>query len=176
VTKAQPSDLIATIDFEATALRVQGEPIEVGLALWRRGDPILEWSSLIAPSPAMIWNVESAEVHGITVEELQSAPHPREVAAKLNELMQRTEIAYCDGGALDDRWCQQLYEAAGLQPVFRLSSYVRMPGLRVETVWNRMRFFLQSTKPPHRAGKDAVRLMHAYAYAIGEASVEVIRL
>jgi len=162
------SELVATIDFEASSFHVQGAPIEVGLALWRRGELIRAWSSLIWASPTIIWSSESAAIHGISRDELLHAPHATKVAHELNALMEETPVAFCDGGAWDERWMTQLYELAGLSPVFHLMSYHRMPGLGIQSAFNRMRYFLTTTIPPHRAGADAVRLMHAYAYALGE--------
>ncbi|TAL79994.1 MAG: hypothetical protein EPN75_08880 [Beijerinckiaceae bacterium] len=160
--------MIATIDFEASSLAMQGEPIEVGIALWERGGPIRTWSSLIYPVEDIVWSDESAEVHGITRQELLRAPHPARVAERLNARMTASPVAFCDGGDSDLGWMRQLYSAANLKPVFRLESIEAMPGLHVDPVCNRMRALLEATKAPHRAGPDAVRLMHAYAYALGE--------
>lgn len=161
--------IIATIDFEASSLAIQGEPIEVGIALWERGGPIRSWSSLIYPTDDILWSPESAEVHGITREELLRAPHAARVAERLNARMAASPFAFCDGGDSDLRWMWQLYSVANLDPIFCLMRIESMPGLHIEAVRNRMWEFLETTKPPHRAGPDAVRLMHAYAYALGEA-------
>lgn len=163
-----PNPIIATIDFEASSLAIQGEPIEVGIALWERGGPIRTWSSLIYPVEDIVWSEESAEVHRITREELLRAPHPARVAERLNARMAMVPVAFCDGGDYDFGWTSQLYSAANLKPVFRLGSIEAMPGLHVEPVRNRMWVFLETTKPPHRAGPDAARLMQTYAYAMGE--------
>lgn len=172
---AEKPYLLATIDFEASSLHPKSEAIEVGLAFWRRGEAIKTWSSLIRPSPAAVWSAEAAAIHGITQRDLSLAPHPTEVARKLNALMEHSSVAYCDGGEWDERWLRQLFEATGVTPAFRLMSYHRMPGLRIQSVFNRMSHFLKTTKPPHRAGDDAVRLMHAYAYAKGQ-SPDVVSL
>ena len=63
----------------------------------------------------------------------------------------------------------QLYSTANLEPVFRLMPIGSLPRLGVEAVRDRMWECLETTTAPHRAGPDAVRLMHAYAYALGEA-------
>jgi hypothetical protein len=156
--------VLATIDFEASALAQQGEPIEVGIALWEIDKPILSWSSLIYPSANMLWSQESAEIHGILREQLACAPHPARVAARLNELMANSPVAFCDGGESDERWLFQLYEAGGLKPCFRLAHFETMPGTHLDVIRNKMWAWLEATKPPHRAGSDAVRLMHAYAF------------
>lgn len=161
--------IIATIDFEASSLAMQGEPIEVGIALWELGNRIKTWSSLIYPADDILWSEESAEVHGITREELLRAPYPARVAERLNARTANSPFAFCDGADSDARWMWQLYSAANLKPVFRLMPIEIMPGLHIEAVRNSMWEFLETTKPPHRAGPDAVRLMHAYAHALGEA-------
>lgn len=153
--------IIATIDFEASSLAMPDKPIDVGIALWECGGPIRTWSSLIYPVDDIVWSKESAEVHGITREDLLRAPHPARVAERLNERMMASPVAFCDGGDSDLRWMWQLYSAANLNPVFRLSSIEAMPGLRVARLRNRMWAFVGTTKPPHRAGPDAVRRMHA---------------
>jgi hypothetical protein len=163
--------IIATIDFEASSLSMQGEPIEVGIALWQRDGPIRTWSSLIYMIDDVSWSEESAEIHGIGREELLRAPHPARVAERLNAHMANSPFAFCDGGESDLRWMWQLYSAGNTNPVFRLLPFEAMPGLHIEAVRNRMWEFLDTTKAPHRAGPDAVRLMHAYAYALGEEPV-----
>ncbi len=42
---------LAIIDFEASALSDAADPIEVGVAIWKSGGPILTWSSLICRRP-----------------------------------------------------------------------------------------------------------------------------
>jgi DNA polymerase III subunit epsilon len=163
--------IIATIDFEASSLVRQGEPIEVGIALWDHSCPIRTWSSLIYPSSDILWSPDSAAVHGIKRWELNAAPRPAWVAEKLSALMERSPFAFCDGGESDLRWMWQLYSAGNANPAFRLLPFEAMPGLHIEAVRNRMWEFLETTKAPHRAGPDSVRLMHAYAYALGEEPV-----
>lgn len=160
--------IIATIDFEASSLAMQGEPIEVGIALWVRGGPIKMWSSLIYPTEDNLWSHELAEIHRITRDELLRAPHPTMVAERLNAHMSNSPFAFCDGGNSDLRWMWQLFSAGNLTPTFRLVPVEAMPGLHIEAVRNRMWEFLETTKPPHRAGPDAVRLMRAYAHALEE--------
>jgi hypothetical protein len=161
--------IITTIDFEASSLAMRSEPIEVGIALWERGGPIRTWSSLIYPVDDIVWSAESAEIHGIGWDELQRAPHPVKVAERLNAHMVASPFAFCDGGVSDERWLWRLYSAASLDPIFRVVPVEAMPGLHIEAVRNRMWEFLETTKAPHRAGPDAIRLMRAYAYALGEA-------
>ncbi len=166
------SRIIATIDFEASSLSLQGEPIEVGVALWQRGGPIRTWSSLICPVEDNLWSPESEAVHHISRHELSYAPHPARVAERLNSIMAGVREAFCDGGSFDERWMAQFYLAAGIRPVFELSSIYAMLELYDSAVdGERIRSlegFLKTTVPPHRAGPDAVRLMRAYAYALGE--------
>lgn len=160
--------IIATIDFEASSLTEQGAPIEVGIALWIRGGPIQMWSSLIHVFDDASWSPESADVHGIKREELVRAPHPTKVAELLNTHMAKSPIAFCDGGVSDERWMRQLYHDSSLKPVYQLAPIEAMPGLHIDNIARRMWEFLETTKPPHRAGDDAVRLMRAYAYSVGE--------
>ena len=97
--------MIATIDFEASSLAMQGEPIEVGIALWERGGPIKTWSSLIYPADDILWSPESAEVHGITREELLRAPHPARVAERLNARMAASPLPFATAATVTFAGC-----------------------------------------------------------------------
>lgn len=160
--------LIATIDFEASSLAEESEPIEVGIALWARGGPIRTWSSLIHMPADIFWSEESAALHGIKRSDLLRAPLPANVAEQLNAHMASSPFAFCDGGVSDERWVRRLYRGASFRPVFRLAPIEAMPGLHVDESARRMWQFIEIEKAPHRAGKDAVRLMQAYAYSLGE--------
>lgn len=160
--------MIATIDFEMTALSYEADMIEAGIALWRQDGPIRTWSSLVRPRPDCLWSEESAKIHRIARHELEEAPDPAVVAARLNELLVETEIVYCDGLPYDQVWMRGLFWSADLKPTFRLADIWQMPGLDVASQMRRMRRWLDEvTLTQHRAGPDAADLLRAYAYALG---------
>ncbi len=160
--------LIATIDFEASSLAEESEPIEVGIALWARGGPIRTWSSLIYMPADTFWSEESAALHGIKRADLLRAPSSVEVAEQLNAHMANSPFAFCDGGVSDGRWMRRLYCGVSFSPVFCLAPIEAMPGLHIDENARRMWKFMEVERAPHRADKDAVRLMQAYAYSLGE--------
>jgi DNA polymerase III epsilon subunit-like protein len=163
--------MLATIDFEMTALAFHADMIEAGIALWSSGEPIRTWSSLIRPRPNCLWSSESAAVHGIQRHELAPAPEPIVVAKKLNALLTDVGIAFCDGLPHDLIWMRGMFQLAAVKPGFRLAPIEAMPGLDQPDRARKMWEVLESVKAPHRAGADAVLLMRAYASSVGECPV-----
>ncbi len=155
----------AIIDFEATGLSFAADAIEAGFALWSPGKPIRTWSSLVRPvTEHSVWNEDAAAIHRIRPEDLIHAPHPREVATVLNTHLGPIGTAYCDGLPYDDMWLRNLFHDAKMTPRFILEPMFRLPNIDGK----RMVTWLKSNPAPHRAGKDALRLMRAYAYGLHE--------
>jgi DNA polymerase III epsilon subunit-like protein len=159
--------ILATIDFEASGLN--GNPIEVGIALWDREGPIKIWSSLISLVDDRIWDPAAEAIHHISKHDLANAPHPARVAEQLNRHMKGVDIAYCDGLQHDRCWLMSLFSDAGIEPVFELRDIGAMPKLgRFPDLWARMCLYLDQMLIIHRAGDDALNLMKAYAHAVGQ--------
>jgi DNA polymerase III epsilon subunit-like protein len=160
---------IAIIDFEATALSIQADPIEVGVAIFdREKDVIRTWSSLIRPSADCLWDEKSAGVHKIGRAEADVAPEASSVACELNRIMAGTPVAYCDGYEFDQSWSSALFRNAQIEATFKLKSIEEMPRMHLRVVRHHIRAYLGSMEVPHRAGEDALRLMKAYTYALGK--------
>jgi hypothetical protein len=101
------------------------------------------------------------------------APHSASVAKRLNAHVANSPFAFCDGGVSDERWMRRLYKEADFHPVFRLAPIEAMPGLHIDEIARRMWELLETVKVPHRAGPDALRLMHAYAHSLGESPLVI---
>jgi len=167
---------VATIDFEASALN--GEAIEVGIAIFDGQETIKVWSSLICPSQDCIWSKEAEKIHNISRDMLKTAPMPSRVAADLNRIMAEAGIhtAHCDGFEFDRIWMLKLFQDAGIAPEFSLGWTNQLP-LKTAAELNRYLVYLRIRPIPHRAREDALRLMQAYMHAIGMTvrTIEVIK-
>ena len=153
---------IAFIDFEAPALSLRVRPIEVGIAIWRLGESIRTWSSLIRRDPDDPWSDESEAIHKITRAELEGAPPSNCVAVALNSLLAPVGSAFCDGMPFDEMWCRVLFYDADVKREFAVLPMEMLPlrdGLRM------VKWLKSNKEVRHRAGADALRLMRAYAYA-----------
>lgn len=156
---------IAFIDFEAPALAARVCPIEVGVAIWQRGDAIRAWSSLIWRRPEAPWSEASEAIHHITRDELETAPKPSAVTAWLNSLLAPIGVAHADGIPYDDTWCLALFREAGVERRFTVEP---MPSMNIVQAWRIGAHLRKNRDVPHRAGADAVRLMQAHAAAYRE--------
>jgi len=73
------------IDFESAGVR-PGEtdsPVQIGMAEWRMGEPIKQFTSYIHCDAPITWQAQS--VHGITPEDLKNAPTLQELWGTLKE-------------------------------------------------------------------------------------------
>jgi hypothetical protein len=156
---------IAFIDFEAPALAGRVCPIEVGVAIWQRGDAIRTWSSLIWRKPDAPWSEASEAIHHIKREALETAPKPPMVAAWLNSLLGPIGVAHADGIPYDDTWCLALFREARVERRFAVEP---MPSMNILQAWRIGMHLRRNKEVPHRAGADAVRLMRAHAAAYRE--------
>lgn len=169
------TDAIATIDFEASALR--GYPIEVGVARWDRGaDVIGVWSTLVRPipnwrdDPDRWWDPAAEAVHGIKPSDLDRGLRPRAAMAVVNAIV-AGPVAYCDGGPFDAQFLGRLSDAAGFGPSFRLGGLSALAGAAGLDGAGRARAAALlaegEASVAHRAGPDALRILLAVAAATG---------
>ena len=98
------------LDFEASSLRKQSYPIEIG---WVGEDGAGE-SHLIRPAPAWTdWDERAAVIHGISRETLLSEGEPHErVCGKLIDLAEGN-ILLASAPSWDGHWLSMLLRAAG---------------------------------------------------------------
>jgi hypothetical protein len=109
----------AVLDVEASGFGRGSYPIEVGFVL----PDGQAWCSLVRPEPDWRhWDPAAEQVHRITPALLQAHGRPcREVALQLNQRLRGLSV-YSDGWAHDYSWLGRLYEAAELQPSYRLDN------------------------------------------------------
>ncbi len=153
----------STLDIEASGFGRHGYPIEVGFV---REDG-QSWCTLILPQAGWThWDPQAAGLHGITREALlQHGRAPEVVCRKLNEdLTGRT--VYCDGWAHDYPWLARLYDAADMQPSFRLESVLCLLDDPARSRLDAALQDLRTTQRRHRASGDARVLQQALAQAL----------
>jgi hypothetical protein len=107
------------IDLEASGFGRGSYPIEVGYAL-RDGR---RWSSLIRPEAGWShWDPGALAAHGISRAKLQRAGRSvREVCERLNGELRGRRL-YSDAWSYDYAWLHRLYDAAEMEPTFRIDA------------------------------------------------------
>lgn len=148
------------IDIEASGFGRNSYPIEVGY-VWGGGRARC---MLVAPAPGWVhWDESAAQVHGITRAVLiDHGLSVREVAHTLNtDLAGLT--AYCDGWAHDYAWLAVLFEAADMNPSFKLETVNRLLGdTQLSHLDDQRRLALaEMGLTRHRASNDARALQLA---------------
>ena len=113
---------IAFIDLEASGLRPNSWPIEVG---WCFEDGSAE-SYLIQPAsdwPRDAWDARAEALHRIPYETLLAAGTPiADVCRRLNEALDGATI-YSDAPDWDGFWLWRLFKAGGARQRFKLSDF-----------------------------------------------------
>lgn len=90
------------------------------------------------------------------------------MAARLNQLMVGTDIAYCNGLSYDQVWFRNLFGHINLEPAFHLADMWSMPGLDHEEHALRLFYWFNKVKlSVHRAGPNSAFLLEGYAFALG---------
>jgi hypothetical protein len=109
----------AVLDIEASGFGRDSYPVEVGFVLADGST----YCTLIRPAPEWThWDPEAERLHHIALRTI--VEHGRdvvEVARQLNDRLRGLTL-YCDGWAHDFTWLGVLFEAAGLQPSFKLDN------------------------------------------------------
>lgn len=99
------------LDFEASSLRPESYPIEVG---WAGEDGSLE-SWLIRPAPGWDdWDPAAEAVHGLSREKLLAAGRPHEEVARRALAALKDHEVYVSAPSWDGKWMSVLLRAAGL--------------------------------------------------------------
>lgn len=157
---------LAFVDCEASSLRQDSYPIEIGWCLADTGE--VE-SHLVVPHADWIdWDPEAEAVHGISRRVLVDQGLPIDVIATRMRTMLNRRILYADSSS-DQRWINRLFDAVGLpglvlQPFDELldevvKSEVEEAGRSrlnddrmIDEAYARARL---TAPPTHRAGADA---------------------
>ncbi len=142
------------IDIEASGFGRGSYPIEVGFV----AENGTLFCGLIRPEPDWLhWDEAAEALHGISRELLLQKGRPVRWMAEQINLRLRGQTVYCDGWGQDYPWLARLYDAAGLQPSFRLDDLRRLlseaEAQRWRGVMEAVRRRLQLTR--HRASSDA---------------------
>ena len=161
-----PTSLPCVIDIEASGFGRGSYPIEIGYVR----DDGQSWCTLIQPHPDWThWDSSAEQLHHIPRPTLLSTGRePGEVALRLNrDLGGRT--VYCDGWAHDYAWLGLLFDAAGLQPSFKLDTVQRLLDEQRLAQLDELRrsAFSALGIARHRASSDA----RALQWAVGRLTV-----
>ncbi|MDP3422419.1 MAG: 3'-5' exoribonuclease [Burkholderiaceae bacterium] len=142
------------IDVEASGFGTGSYPIEVGTVL-----PCgRSYCALIHPEPDWThWEASAEGVHGITRGALQAhGKSAATVARQLNECL-RGQTVYTDAWYHDYQWLARLFDAANLQPAFKLQDLRTLLSEEAKASWQSTREAvaqeLQLNR--HRASNDA---------------------
>ncbi|MHA2939030.1 hypothetical protein ACXJY6_12155 [Vibrio sp. RC27] len=107
------------IDIEASGFGSNSYPIEIGLIL----EDKTKYCTLVRPESSWnYWDDSAEDVHQLTRKKLFSHGRtPAVVAQQLNTLLKGKTI-YSDGWVVDHPWLIKLFEVAGIEMEFKLSS------------------------------------------------------
>lgn len=142
------------LDIEASGFGRDSYPIEVGFVL-SNGQA---WCSLIRREPEWThWDEAAQAMHRITRESLeQHGRAPAQVVETLDNWL-RGQVVYSDAWAHDYSWLNQLYEAAGRAPSFKLENLRALLSDDEAGRWHEVKQQVSSTVElaRHRASSDA---------------------
>jgi len=142
------------LDIEASGFGRGSYPIEIGCVC---ADGTL-FCGLVRPEPDWLhWDVAAEGLHGISRELLLKHGHaPRWMAEQLNRRLGGLTV-YCDGWGLDYPWLSLLYDAAQMQPSFRLDDLRRLLNEDEALLWRRVTEAVRDRQQltRHRASSDA---------------------
>jgi hypothetical protein len=142
------------LDIEASGFGQDSYPIEVGFVL-PDGE---SFCCLIRPAPGWThWDAQAEQVHQISQQTVQVLGRDaREVARLLNDRLRGLTL-YCDGWAHDYVWLNVLFEAAGMQPSFKLDNLRGLLSEREASDWADAKRQIASEMGlrRHRASSDA---------------------
>ncbi|PZP28346.1 MAG: hypothetical protein DI603_19475 [Roseateles depolymerans] len=144
----------AILDIEASGFGRGSYPIEIGFVS-ASGEL---FCSLIRPAPDwQHWDDSAEALHGISRLRLQTCGRSVDWLAREINARLAGQTVYCDGWGHDYAWLNRLYDAAALQPAFRLDDLRRLLNEDEAARWSRVtqevRARLQLTR--HRASSDA---------------------
>lgn len=142
------------IDIEASGFGSTSYPIEVGVIL-ADGE---RYCSIVKPAPSWLhWDVEAESVHGLTRHIIESEGRAiKTVATELNQLL-AGETIYSDGWVVDKPWLISLFDQAGIDMDFTISSLESILQAEQIEYWDRTKNRLASQHQVirHRASNDA---------------------
>ncbi len=154
--------LHSIIDVEASGFGSTSYPIEVGIVLPCGSS----YCSLISPEPDWThWASDAQTIHGITRDALRLHGKPAStVAGQLNERL-NGQTVYTDAWYHDYQWLARLFDAANMQPHFKLQDLRTLLDEKALACWQTTReTVMQELKlDRHRASNDARVLQQTLA-------------
>lgn len=142
------------LDIEASGFGRNSYPIEIGFAL-ADGHCVC---TLVRPEPDWThWDDNAERVHRIPRQLLLQRGRPAlEVAQLLNQHLQGQTV-YSDGWANDYSWLAAVFEAAGINPAFKLDSLRALLRDDEAERWHAVKNCITSERgvQRHRASADA---------------------
>lgn len=168
-SQARSMTLRCIIDVEASGFGTASYPIEVGTVL-----PCgTSYCSLISPEPDWThWATDAQSVHGITRDTLQIHGKPaRTVARQLNDCL-AGQTVYTDAWYHDYQWLARLFDAADMNPRFKLQDLRTLLDDTALARWQSTReAVMQELKlDRHRASNDARVLQQTLARVTTQAT------
>ncbi len=142
------------VDIEASGFGKGSYPIEVGY-ISRHAHP---WCALIMPSAEWThWDSSAEKLHHISRDVLLAkGKDPVEIARHLNDVFHHQTV-YTDGWLQDFTWMNQLFNLAGISPLFKLEDLRSILSPYQQSVWHETKQSilndLQLSR--HRASADA---------------------
>lgn len=142
------------LDFEASGFGPCSYPVEVGFSLVS-GE---RFCALIRPHESWdYWDSRAEAIHGISRGILLTRGNDvRQVCRELNQRLEGRTL-YSDAWVVDKDWCNRLFEAACMQPAFRLSAIENVQSECQYLIWDevRKRLLQDIELHRHRASVDA---------------------
>ncbi|HSH87736.1 MAG: hypothetical protein ACAH08_01435 [Methylophilus sp.] len=142
------------LDIEASGFGVGSYPIEIGYA----DASGATWSAQVQPQADWLhWDHQAEKLHQQSRQELvQHGQTPHAIATYLN-LTFTGQTLYTDGWYQDFVWLHSLYEAAGMNPSFKLEDLSVLLTTEQQSVWHDTKQSIRDTfaLPEHRAAMDA---------------------
>lgn len=145
------------LDIEASGFGVGSYPIEIGYVDANGAT----WSAQVQPHADWLhWDHEAEKLHQQSRQELMvHGQTPHAIATHLN-LAFAGKTLYTDGWYQDFVWLHSLYEAAGMNPSFKLEDLSVLLTYEQQAVWHETKQHIRDTHklPEHRAAMDAKAL------------------
>jgi hypothetical protein len=145
------------LDIEASGFGAGSYPIEIGYAD-ASGDT---WSAQVQPQAGWVhWDDKAEKLHKQSRQQLvEHGQTPHAIATHLN-LTFTGQTLYTDGWYQDFVWLHSLYDAAGLNPSFKLEDLSVLLTIEQQIAWHDTKQAIRDTfaLPEHRAAMDAKAL------------------
>lgn len=160
---------IIFLDFEASSLQDKSWPIELGICWLDNREKLRTDSKLIKPHsdwPLSAWSEASQRIHGIGLQELETADQATDVARWAIERLSGS-LLLSDAPDFDLRWLNRLLATVDACDALKIESIQEHAAARFTGGALGMFFrAYTSSRFTHRAAADALRLGQAWRSAL----------